>query len=187
MPSKGRHIRRMATAAPTTFTDQIVYTDEVAQFSPEIVEEMKTHLAKYPPERKRSALIPILMLIIQRERGWVDNAGVNFLAKFLDLEVTDVWETATFYSMFNLRPVGRHHLQICKTLSCRIMGEPEITEYVCSKLGIHPGETTPDGKFTVSLVECLGSCGTAPMMQIGYDFHEDLTVEKIDKILADCK
>ncbi|MCC7306494.1 MAG: NADH-quinone oxidoreductase subunit NuoE [Acidobacteria bacterium] len=148
---------------------------------------MNEHLAKYPPERKRSALIPILMLIIQRERGWVDNPGVNFLAKLLDLEVTDIWETATFYSMFNLRPVGRHHIQICKTLSCRIMGEPAITDHICSKLGIHPGETTDDGKFTVTLVECLGSCGTAPMMQIGYDFHEDLTVEKVDKILDSCK
>lgn len=177
----------MATAAPTTFTDQIEYSEVVAEFSPEIIAEMNAHLAKYPPDRKRSALIPILMLIIQRERGWVDNPGVNFLAKFLDLEVTDIWETATFYSMFNLRPVGRHHIQICKTLSCRIMGEPEITDHICSKLGIHPGETTTDGKFTVSLVECLGSCGTAPMMQIGYDFHEDLTVEKVDQILADCR
>jgi NADH-quinone oxidoreductase subunit E len=85
--------------------------------------------------------------------------------------------------MFNLRPVGRHHIQICKTLSCKIMGEPEITEHICGKLGIHPGETTKDGKFTVSMVECLGSCGTAPMMQIGFDYHEDLTKEKVDKIL----
>lgn len=177
----------MATAAPTTFTDQVKYTEEIAEFSPEVIAEMNEHLAKYPPERKRSALIPILMLIIQRERGWVDNPGVNFLAKLLDLEVTDIWETATFYSMFNLRKVGRHHIQICKTLSCRIMGEPAITDHICSKLGIHPGETTDDGKFTVTLVECLGSCGTAPMMQIGYDFHEDLTVEKVDKILDSCK
>ena len=172
----------MASAVATDFTNQIVYTDEVADFSPEVVEEMRSHLVKYPPERKRSALIPLLF-VIQRERGWVDNPGVNFLAKFLDLEVTDVWETATFYSMFNLRKVGRYHLQICKTLSCKIMGEPEITEHICSKLGIHPGETTADGKFTVSLVECLGSCGTAPMLQIGFDYHEDLTTEKVDKIL----
>ena len=81
----------MATAAPTTFSDQVAYTEEVAEFSPEVIAEMNEHLAKYPPERKRSALIPILMLIIQRERGWVDNPGVNFLAKFLDLEVTDIW------------------------------------------------------------------------------------------------
>ena len=177
----------MAAAVPTTFTDKIVKTDEVAEFSPEVIAEMQEHLAKYPPERKRSALIPLLLLVVQRERGWIDNPGVNFLAKFLDLEVTDVWETATFYSMFNLRPVGRHHIQICKTLSCKIMGEPEITEHICSKLGIHPGETTADGKFTVSLVECLGSCGTAPMMQIGFDYHEDLTTEKVDRILDSCE
>jgi NADH:ubiquinone oxidoreductase subunit E len=133
----------MAGATATSYTDQIVYTDEIADFSPEIIAEMESHLAKYPAERKRSALIPLLMLV-QRERGWIDNPGVNFLARFLDLEVTDVWETATFYSMLNMRPVGRNHIQICKTLSCRIMGEPEITEHICSKLGIHPGETTED-------------------------------------------
>jgi NADH-quinone oxidoreductase E subunit len=172
----------MAGATATSYTDQVLVSDEVAEFSDAVVAEMQSHLAKYPSERSRSALIPLLMLV-QRERGWIDNPGVNFLAKFLDLEVTDVWETATFYSMFNLRPVGRHHIQICKTLSCRIMGEPEITEHICSKLGIHPGESTEDGKFTVTMVECLGSCGTAPMMQIGFDYHEDLTVEKVDKIL----
>jgi NADH-quinone oxidoreductase E subunit len=177
----------MAATVPTSFTDQVVVTDEVAEFSPEVINEMNAHLAKYPPERKRSALIPILLLVIQRERGWVDNAGVNFLAEFLNVEVTDVWETATFYSMFNLRPVGRHHLQICKTLSCKIMGEPEITDHICSKLGIHPGETTDDGRFTVTMVECLGSCGTAPMMQVGFDFHEDLTIEKVDKLLDSLK
>jgi len=173
----------MAGATATSYTDRIVYSDEVAAFSPAVVEEMRSHLAKYPPDRSRSALIPLLF-VIQRERGYIDNPGVNFLAKFLDLEISDVWETATFYSMFNLRPVGRHHIQICKTLSCRIMGEPEITDHICSKLGIHPGETTEDGKFTVSMVECLGSCGTAPMMQIGFNYHEDLTKDKIDQILG---
>jgi NADH-quinone oxidoreductase E subunit len=172
----------MATATPTSFTDKVIYTDEVAEFSPEVVEEMRSHLTKYPPDRKRSALIPLLF-VIQRERGYIDNPGVNFLAQFLGEEITDVWETATFYSMFNLRPIGRHHIQICKTLSCKIMGEPEITEHVCSKLGIHPGETTEDGKFTVSLVECLGSCGTAPMMQIGFDYYENLTRETVDRTL----
>lgn len=176
----------MATAVPTSYTDKVIVSDEVAEFSPAIIGEMKAHVAKYPAERTRSALIPLLMLV-QRERGWIDNPGVNFLATFLNLEVTDVWETATFYSMFNLRPVGRHHIQICKTLSCKIMGEPDITGHICGKLGIHPGETTEDGKYTVSLVECLGSCGTAPMMQIGFDYHEDLTVDKVDQILADCE
>jgi NADH-quinone oxidoreductase E subunit len=176
----------MATATPTSFTDKVIYSDEVAEFSPEVVEEMRSHLDKYPEDRRRSALIPLLF-VIQRERGYIDNAGVNFLAKFLDQEVTDVWETATFYTMFNMRPIGRHHIQICKTLSCKIMGEPEITDHVCSKLGIHPGETTEDGKFTITLVECLGSCGTAPMMQIGFDYYENLTKETVDKILTECK
>lgn len=176
----------MASAVATDFTNQILVTDEVAEFSPEVVAEMESHLTKYPAERKRSALIPLLF-VIQRERGYVDNPGVNYLAKLLDLEVTDVWETATFYSMFNLRKIGKHHIQICKTLSCKIMGEPNITEHICNKLGIHAGETTEDGKFTVSLVECLGSCGTAPMMQIGFDYYEDLTTEKVDKILDKLK
>ncbi|MBX7171269.1 MAG: NAD(P)H-dependent oxidoreductase subunit E [Pyrinomonadaceae bacterium] len=172
----------MASAVATDFTNKVLFSDEVAEFSPEVVKEMESHLTKYPPERKRSALIPLLF-VIQRERGYVDNPGVNFLAKFLGLEVTDVWETATFYSMFNLRKIGKHHIQICKTLSCKIMGEPGITDHICHKLGIHPGETTEDGKFTVSLVECLGSCGTAPMMQIGFDYYENLTPEKCDEIL----
>lgn len=176
----------MAAAVPTTYTDKVIVTDEVAEFSPAIIEEMNSHVAKYPPERSRSALIPLLMLV-QRERGWIDNPGVNFLAKFLNLEVTDVWETATFYSMLNMHPVGSHHIQICKTLSCKIMGEPDITEHICSKLGIKAGETTEDGKYTVTMVECLGSCGTAPMMQIGFDYHEDLTTEKVDKLLDSLK
>lgn len=176
----------MASVAPTYYTNQVEKTDEAASFSPAVLEEMDAHVAKYPAERKRSALIPLLF-VVQRERGFLDNPGVNFLARFLDLEVTDVWETATFYSMFNLHRIGKYHIQVCKTLSCRVMGEPEITEHICNKLGIHAGETTADGKFTVTRVECLGSCGTAPMMQIGFDYHEDLTPEKVDKILDSLK
>lgn len=175
----------MATVA-TDYTNKVDVTDEVAEFSDEVVEEMRSHLTKYPEGRGRSAIIPLLF-IVQRERGYVDNPGVNFLAKFLDLEVTDVWETVTFYSMFNLHPVGKYHLQICKTLSCKIMGEPELTDHICSKLDIKAGETTKDGKFTLSRVECLGSCGTAPMMQIGFDYHENLSKEKIDKIIEECE
>jgi NADH:ubiquinone oxidoreductase subunit E len=89
--------------------------------------------------------------------------------------------------MFNLHKIGKHHLQICKTLSCKIMGEPEITDHICNKLNIKPGQTTEDGKFTVTLVECLGSCGTAPMMQVGFDYHENLTTESVDKILDSLK
>src|SRR5215212_409790 len=154
--------------------------EEMATFSPEVEAEIDRHLAKYPV--KRSAILP-LMFIVQRERGYLDPPGVAYLANRLGLRITDIWEVATFYSMLHTKPVGKYHIQICKTLSCKIMGEPGITEHVCRKLGIKPGETTADGKFTVSLVECLGSCGTAPMFQIGFDYHENLTTEKVDEIL----
>lgn len=155
--------------------------DEIASFSPDVEAEIDRHLAKYPV--MRSAILP-LMFIVQRERGgYLDPGGVAYLAKRLALRITDIWEVATFYSMINTEPVGRYHIQICKTLSCKIMGEPKITQHVCERLGIKPGETTPDGRFTLSLVECLGSCGTAPMFQIGFDYHEDLTTTKVDQIL----
>jgi NADH-quinone oxidoreductase subunit E len=157
---------------------------EIAVFSAEVEAEIDRHLAKYPV--KRSAILP-LMFIVQRERGgYLDPPGVAYLADRLGVRITDIWEVATFYSMINTEPVGRYHLQICKTLSCKIMGEPKITEHVCQRLGIKPGETTEDGRFTVSLVECLGSCGTAPMLQLGFDFHENLTTEKVDELIDRC-
>jgi NADH-quinone oxidoreductase E subunit len=155
--------------------------DEVASFSSEVEAEIDWHLAKYPV--KRSAILP-QMFIVQRERGYLDPPGVAYLAKRLSLRITDIWEVATFYSMLHTEPVGKYHIQICKTLSCKIMGEPRITDHICTRLGINPGETTADGRFTVSLVECLGSCGTAPMFQIGFDYHENLTTEKVDQILG---
>jgi NADH-quinone oxidoreductase subunit E len=154
--------------------------NEVASFSVDVEREIDSHLAKYPVAR--SAILP-LMFIVQRERGYLDAPGVAYLAKRLRLRITDIWEVATFYSMLNTEPVGKYHIQICKTLSCKIMGEPGITDHVCKRLGIKPGETSADGKFTVSLVECLGSCGTAPMFQVGFDYHENLTTEKVDQIL----
>jgi NADH-quinone oxidoreductase E subunit len=160
--------------------DHPVHMPPAASFSAEVEAEIDRHIAKYPI--KRSAILP-LMFIVQRERGYLDPPGVQYLADRLDLRVTDIWEVATFYSMLQTKPVGKYHIQICKTLSCKIMGEGKITERVCNKLGIKPGETTADGKFTISLVECLGSCGTAPMFQLNFDYHENLTPERVDQIL----
>lgn len=154
--------------------------DEIAKFSPEVEAEIDRHLAKY--QVVRSAILP-LMFIVQRERGYLDPPGVSYLAKRLNLRITDIWEVATFYSMIQTKPVGKYHIQICKTLSCKLLGEGKITEHVGRKLGIKPGETTADGRFTLSLVECLGSCGTAPTFQINFDYHENLTPEKVDQIL----
>lgn len=155
--------------------------DEVASFSVDVEREIDGHLAKYPVAR--SAILP-LMFIVQRERGYLDPPGVAYLAKRLSLRITDIWEVATFYSMLHTEPVGKYHIQICRTLSCKIRGAGKITEHCSEKLGIKPGETTTDGRFTISEVECLGSCGTAPMFQINFDYHENLTPEKIDQIFS---
>jgi NADH-quinone oxidoreductase E subunit len=154
--------------------------DEVASFSAEIEAEIDRHLAKYPV--RRSAILP-LMFIVQRERGYLDPPGVAYLARRLGLRITDIWEVATFYSMIHIEPVGKYHIQVCRTLSCKLRGAEKITEYCSKKLVIKPGETTADGKFTLSEVECLGSCGTAPMFQLNFDYHENLTEEKVDQIL----
>lgn len=153
---------------------------EAATFSPEVEAEIDSHLAKYPV--MRSAILP-LMFIVQRERGYLDPQGVLYLANRLSVRVTDIWEVATFYSMIHTDPVGKYHIQVCRTLSCKIRGADKITAYCSQKLGIKPGETTADGKFTLSEVECLGSCGTAPMFQLNFDYHENLTPEKVDQIL----
>lgn len=152
-----------------------------ATFSPEIEAEIDSHLAKYPVTR--SAILP-LMFIVQRERGYLDPPGVAYLAQRLALRITDIWEVATFYSMIHTEPVGKYHIQVCRTLSCKILGADRITQHCAEKLGIKPGETTADGRFTLSEVECLGSCGTAPMFQINFDYHENLTPEKVDQVLA---
>ena len=158
--------------------------DEIATFSAAVEAEIDGHLAKYPV--KRSAILP-LMFIVQRERGYLDKPGVAYLADRLGVRVTDIWEVATFYSMINTEPVGKYHLQICRTLSCKIMGAATITEHCSKRLGIKPGATTDDGRFTISEVECLGSCGTAPMMQLNFDYHENLTPDKLDEILGRCE
>ena len=153
---------------------------EMAVFSPEVEAEIDRHLAKYPSSR--SAILP-LMFIVQRERGYLDAPGVSYLANRLSLRITDIWEVATFYSMIHTKPIGQYHIQVCKTLSCKLLGAQKITEHCSQKLGIKPGETTADGRFSLSEVECLGSCGTAPMFQVNFDYHENLTTDKVDQIL----
>jgi len=154
--------------------------DEIATFSAEVEAEIDRHLAKYPV--MRSAILP-LMFIVQRERGYLDPPGVSYLAKRLNLRITDIWEVATFYSMIHTKQIGKYHIQVCKTLSCKLLGSDRITRYCAKKLGIKVGETTADGRFSLSEVECLGSCGTAPMFQVNFDYHENLTTEKVDQIL----
>lgn len=164
----------------TPLSQPVQMPDEIATFPPEIEAEIDRHLAKYPV--KRSAILPV-MFIVQRERGYLDPPGVSYLANRLGLRITDIWEVATFYSMIHLKPIGKYHIQVCKTLSCKLLGSDRITKYCSQKLGVKVGDTTDNGRFSLSEVECLGSCGTAPMFQVNFDYHENLTPEKVDQIL----
>ncbi|MCC2640877.1 MAG: nuoE [Nitrospira sp.] len=147
-------------------------------------DEIDDILARYPV--KRSALLPLLYLA-QREQGYVTEPAMHEIAGILKLTPPQVYETATFYTMLNLKPVGTFHIQICKSLMCALVGSDTVIGWMDTKLGIKPGETTADKLFTLSIVECLAACGTGPMMQINDDYYERLTEEKVDRILADLR
>ena len=146
--------------------------------------EIDEIISRYPV--KRSALIPLLYLA-QQDEGFVSEAAMKEIAGLLRLTPPQVYETATFYTMLNLKRVGKFHLQVCKSLMCALAGSDTVIGWVKTKLGIGPGETTLDGLFTLSAVECLAACGTAPMMQANEDYYERLTEETFDRILADLK
>ena len=136
--------------------------------------------AKYP--EKRSAMLPVLYLI-QGEEGYISKEGAEAVAQILGITSTEVWSVASFYTMFNLKPVGKFHIQACKNISCHLAGAEKIIETLSRKLGVPVGGTTADGMFTLSVVECLGSCGTGPMMQVNDDYYEDLNEARVDEIL----
>lgn len=133
---------------------------------------------------KRSALLPLLNLA-QREDGFVSESAMQDIAKILDLTPAQVYETVSFYTMFNLKPIGKHHIQVCKSLMCALVGSDDVVNWIQKKLSISPGQTTLDKTFTLSVVECLGSCGTGPMMQVNDDYYEQLHEEKVGRILED--
>ncbi len=137
---------------------------------------------KYPDPK--SALLPALE-IAQREHGWLSEEIMQEVGQAMDLPPTEVASVASFYTMFYTQPVGEHVIQICTNISCSLLGAEHLVDYISRQLGIEVGETTPDGKFTLLTVECLGSCGTAPMMQVDEMYYENLTEEKIDRILAE--
>lgn len=146
--------------------------------------EAETLLRHYPT--KRAALLPLLWLVHQQE-GYISEAAINFICDFLNLKPAEVWGVVTFYTMFQRKPIGKHHIQVCTNLCCRLRGADMVLEHLKERLEIDVGETTKDGKFHLSTVECLGSCGTAPMMQIDNDYYEDLTERKINSILSSFK
>lgn len=151
--------------------------------SAEALAEINRWIAKFPPEQKQSAVIQTLHLA-QDQHGWLSNELMDAVAEYLGMPRIAVYEVATFYTMFNLKPCGRHTIAVCTNISCMLRGSDDIVRHLEKKCGVRLGQTTPDGKFTLKEVECLAACGGAPMFQIGKTYYENLTPEKIDEILG---
>ena len=156
---------------------------EKIQFKPETLTLVQQIVKRYPEGKHKSAVMPVLHLAQAEFDGWLDVPVMDMVAEVLNLLPIEVYEVASFYSMYNLKPVGKCLLEVCRTSSCWLLGAEDIVRHLEKTLGIKEGETTADGMFTIKTVECLGSCGTAPMMQCGAQFHENLTFEKVDQLV----
>jgi NADH-quinone oxidoreductase E subunit len=154
------------------------------EFSPETLKKFEATVARYP--QKEAAMLPVLYLA-QQEFGHLGAEAIEYVAKLMEQAPARVHGVVSFYTMYNMKPIGRHHIQVCRTLSCALRGAEQVTDLLKKKLGIDCGQTTADGRFTLSEVECLASCGTAPMMQVNDDYYENLTEEKIGQILNGLK
>jgi len=154
------------------------------EFKESAKKELDQILSRYPS--KQAGLLPALFLA-QREFGWVSEEVISYLAEVMELPKSRIYGVASFYTMFNKKPVGRYFIQVCQNISCAMMAADGLFDYLSTKLGIKEGETTKDGKYTLCKVECLGACGEAPMMQINDKYYGPLTREKVDRILAELK
>ncbi len=150
-------------------------------FTPENKAAFDALLTRYPT--KAAALLPTLWLV-QRQEGWISEEAMEYVAGLLDLAPVKVYSVVSFYTMYYTRPMGRHVIQICRNLSCSLLGARELIRHVEERTGIAVGETTADGRFSLLTVECLGACGNAPMMQVNDDYHVDLSPARVDEILA---
>jgi NADH-quinone oxidoreductase subunit E len=159
----------------------------MVKFSDEKLKKVDEIIARYPEGKQKSAILMILHMAQEEFGGWLSPETMDYVAELLKLEPIEVYEVATFYSMYNMKPVGRYIFEVCQTGPCMLRGCDDIIEYIKKKLGINVGETTPDGMFTLKTTECLGACGYAPMMQLGKFFRENLTPEKVDQIIEECR
>lgn len=157
------------------------------EFSTEKLARVNEIIARYPQGRQKSALLPVLHLAQHEFGGWLDVPVMDYVASLLQIEPIEVYEVASFYSMYNLKPVGKYLFEVCQTGPCMLNGSDEIIDYIKQRLNIGVGETTADGLFTLKTVECLGACGYAPMMQFGKTYREHLTKEKVDAIIEECR
>jgi len=153
----------------------------------EKLDRVKELISHYPEGKHKSALLPVLHIAQDHFGGWLSPEVMDYVADLMNILPVEVYEVATFYSMYNLKPVGKYIFEVCQTGPCMINGSDDIIEYIKSTLGIGVGETTSDGLFTLKTVECLGACGYAPMMQLGKTYREHLTKEKVDSIIEECR
>lgn len=153
------------------------------QFSAETMDLVQRIIKRYPEGRQKSALLPVLHIAQAEFDGWLSTPVMDYVASILSIKPIEVYEVASFYTMFNLEPVGTCLIEVCQTGPCWLRGADDIVEHFEKKLNIKVGETTADGMFTLKTVECLGSCGTAPMLQCGSDYYENLTTEKVDTLI----
>jgi NADH-quinone oxidoreductase subunit E len=157
------------------------------RFSEDKLKKVQEIISRYPEGKQKSAILPVLHLAQDEFGGWLSTETMDYVAELLKLEPIEVYEVATFYSMYNLKPVGKYVFEVCQTGPCMINGSDQIIDHIRKKLGIGVGETTADGLFTLKTVECLGACGYAPMMQMGKIYREHLTREKVDRIIDECR
>ena len=157
--------------------------DKASLLTPQVRDSIDQEIAKYPQDWQQSAVMAALRIVQDENGGYLTDELMNQVAAYLDMPPIAVYEVATFYSMFELKPVGRHKICVCTNVSCMINGSDKIVEHMEKKLNIKLGETTDDGRFTLKEVECLGACGGAPMFQIGTKYYENLTPELVDSIL----
>ena len=159
----------------------------MVSFNEQQLAKVQQIIARYPEGKQKSALLPLLHMAQDNFGGWLDVPVMDYVAGLLNIEPIEVYEVASFYSMYNLKPVGKHLFEVCQTGPCMLNGSDDIIDYIKEKLGINVGETTEDGMFTLKTVECLGACGYAPMMQYGKTYREHLTKEKVDAIIEECR
>ena len=159
-------------------------TPTTVEFTPERLKIAQEMIDRYPAQRQKSALLPLLHLA-QEQWAWLSPEVMDYIGRMLDIQAIEVYEVATFYTMFHLDPVGKHVIEYCRTGPCCLMGGEEIYDYLKQKLGIQAGETTADQKFTLKEVECLAACGMGPVFQIREHYYMNLTRDKVDEIIAE--
>lgn len=166
---------------------EISHAKQDINITPDLQARIDELISHYPEDKRKSALLPVLHEVQDAHDNWLSIELQDKVAEILNIKPIEVYEVVSFYTMYNQKPIGKYMFEFCRTSCCAIRGAENLMDYTCNKLGIKEGETTPDGMFTVVGVECLGACGYAPMLQLGDYYKENLTMEKVDSLIDECR